>query len=112
MTAPLLEHDCVTVVAVRAVTTQGTLFQVTLLNFVITPLGLEDQLLGLVAAKEKPVLEQRKNELIMESARNRRQLKDIEDKILKVLSTSQVREMEFLAVRYCQFFNRRERTKF
>ncbi|PVD24893.1 hypothetical protein C0Q70_15383 [Pomacea canaliculata] len=30
--------------------------KVTLLNFVITPLGLEDQLLGLVAAKEKPQL--------------------------------------------------------
>jgi dynein heavy chain len=64
--------------------------QVTLLNFVITPLGLEDQLLGLVAAKEKPDLEQKKNELIVKSAHNRRQLKDIEDKILQVLSTSQV----------------------
>ncbi|KAK7101861.1 hypothetical protein V1264_020177 [Littorina saxatilis] len=63
--------------------------KVTLLNFVITPLGLEDQLLGLVAAKEKPALEQKKNELIMESARNRRQLKEIEDKILQVLSSSQ-----------------------
>ena len=61
-----------------------------MLNFVITPLGLEDQLLGLVAAKEKPALEQKKNELIMESARNRRQLKEIEDKILQVLSSSQV----------------------
>ncbi|XP_076448252.1 dynein axonemal heavy chain 3-like [Babylonia areolata] len=63
--------------------------KVTLLNFVITPLGLEDQLLGLVAAREKPALEQKKNELIMESARNRRQLMDIEDKILQVLSSSQ-----------------------
>lgn len=66
------------------------MLQVTLLNFVITPLGLEDQLLGLVAAKEKPALEQKKNELIMESARNKRQLKEIEDKILQVLSSSQV----------------------
>ena len=49
-------------------------FQVTLLNFMITPLGLEDQLLGIVAAKEKPDLEQKKHELIMESARNKKQV--------------------------------------
>ena len=66
------------------------LFQVTLLNFMITLLGLEDQLLGIVAAKEKPELEDTKNKLILESAKNRRQLKEIEDKILEVLSTSQV----------------------
>ncbi|XP_033114673.1 dynein heavy chain 3, axonemal-like isoform X5 [Anneissia japonica] len=63
--------------------------KVTLLNFMITPLGLEDQLLGLVAAKEKPELEEKKNQLILESAKNRRQLKEIEDKILEVLSSSQ-----------------------
>ncbi len=57
----------------------------------ITPAGLEDQLLGIVAAKEKPQLEEQKNELILESAKNKRQLKEIEDKILEVLSSSQVR---------------------
>lgn len=62
----------------------------TLLNFMITLLGLEDQLLGIVAAKEKPELEEKKNMLIIESARNKRQLKEIEDKILEVLSSSQV----------------------
>lgn len=56
----------------------------------ITLLGLEDQLLGIVAAKEKPELEEKKNMLIIESARNKRQLKEIEDKILEVLSSSQV----------------------
>ena len=56
----------------------------------ITPQGLEDQLLGIVAAKEKPELEEKKNELIVESAANKKQLKEIEDKILKVLSSSQV----------------------
>ena len=50
----------------------------------ITPLGLEDQLLGLVAAKEKPDLEEKKNQLIIESAKNKKQLKEIEDKILEV----------------------------
>lgn len=52
----------------------------------ITPLGLEDQLLGLVAAKEKPDLEEKKNQLIIESAKNKKQLKEIEDKILEVCS--------------------------
>ena len=65
-------------------------FQVCLVNFMITPQGLEDQLLGIVAAKEKPELEEKKNELILESAANQKQLKEIEDKILEVLSSSQV----------------------
>ncbi|XP_077987554.1 dynein axonemal heavy chain 3-like isoform X2 [Glandiceps talaboti] len=63
--------------------------KVTLLNFMITPLGLEDQLLGLVAAREKPELEEKKNQLIIESAKNKKLLKEIEDKILEVLSSSQ-----------------------
>ena len=50
------------------------LLQVTVLNFMITPLGLEDQLLGIVAAKEKPELEEKKNELIVESAKNQKQV--------------------------------------
>ena len=63
--------------------------KVVLLNFMITPLGLEDQLLGIVAAREKPELEEKKNLLIVESAENKKQLKEIEDKILEVLSSSQ-----------------------
>ncbi|XP_053327633.1 dynein axonemal heavy chain 3 [Spea bombifrons] len=63
--------------------------KVCLLNFMITPLGLQDQLLGIVAAKEKPELEEKKNQLIIESATNKKQLKEIEDKILEVLSSSQ-----------------------
>ncbi|XP_075250490.1 dynein axonemal heavy chain 3-like isoform X2 [Convolutriloba macropyga] len=62
--------------------------KVTLLNFMITPLGLQDQLLSIVAAKEKPELEEKKNELILESAANKRQLKEIEDQILEVLTSS------------------------
>ena len=56
----------------------------------ITPQGLEDQLLGIVAAKEKPELEEKKNQLILEGAANQKQLKEIEDKILEVLSSSEV----------------------
>ncbi|XP_046404632.1 dynein axonemal heavy chain 3 [Ischnura elegans] len=63
--------------------------KVTLLNFMITQLGLQDQLLGILVAKERPDLEEKKNELIIESATNKKMLKEIEDKILEVLSTSE-----------------------
>jgi hypothetical protein len=39
--------------------------QVSLLNFMTTPEGLEDQLLGIVVAKERPDLEEEKNKLIV-----------------------------------------------
>lgn len=63
--------------------------KVTLLNFMITPQGLQDQLLGIVVAKDLPVLEEKKNQLIVEGANNKRILKEIEDKILQVLSSSE-----------------------
>ena len=62
----------------------------------ITPEGLQDQLLGILAAEEKPELEEMKNKLIVESANNKNQLNDIEDKILKVLSSSQVKPVNRL----------------
>lgn len=66
-----------------------TAVKVTLLNFMITLQGLQDQLLGIVVAKELPILEEKKNQLIVEGANNKRILKEIEDKILEVLSTSE-----------------------
>lgn len=45
-----------------------------MVNFMITPTGLEDQLLGIVAAREKPELEEKKNQLIVESAENKKQV--------------------------------------
>ncbi len=55
-----------------------------------TPLqGLEDQLLGIVVAKERPDLEEEKNKLIITGAENKRKLKEIEDEILRVLSASE-----------------------
>ncbi|CAH1790213.1 unnamed protein product [Owenia fusiformis] len=66
-----------------------TSVKVTLLNFMITPEGLEDQLLGIVVARERPELEEEKNALILQSADNKRQLKEIENKILEVLSSSE-----------------------
>ncbi|KAM3869140.1 dynein axonemal heavy chain 12-like [Diretmus argenteus] len=62
--------------------------KVTLLNFMITPEGLEDQLLGIVVAKERPELEEQRNALILQSAANKKQLKETEDKILETLQSS------------------------
>ncbi|XP_054282731.1 dynein axonemal heavy chain 7-like [Macrosteles quadrilineatus] len=62
--------------------------KVTLLNFMITPTGLEDQLLGIVVAKDRPDLEAEKNQLIVQGADNKRMLKEIEEKILYILSTA------------------------
>jgi dynein heavy chain len=53
-----------------------------------TPEGLEDQLLGIVVAAERPDLEEEKNKLIISGAANKRKLKETEDEILKVLSSS------------------------
>ena len=63
--------------------------KVTLLNFMITPEGLEDQLLGIVVARERPELEEERQQLIVQSAGNKRQLKEIEARILETLSASQ-----------------------
>ncbi|KAL6751111.1 dynein heavy chain 5 [Haematococcus lacustris] len=66
-----------------------TSVKVTLLNFMITTDGLADQLLGVVVAQERPDLEAQRQQLVVESAENKRKLKEIEDKILSVLSSSQ-----------------------
>ena len=63
--------------------------KVTLTNFMITKEGLEDQLLGIVVSKERPDLEEEKNKLVVASAENKRQLKEIEDRILEILFKSQ-----------------------
>lgn len=43
------------------------ILQVSLLNFMTTPEGLEDQLLGIVVAQERPELEEAKNHLIVQA---------------------------------------------
>lgn len=59
-----------------------------LINFLITVPGLENQLLGLVVAHERPQLEEKKTRLLVESAHNRRALQKTQEKILQVLSTA------------------------
>ncbi|XP_073667291.1 dynein axonemal heavy chain 1 [Tursiops truncatus] len=63
--------------------------KLTLINFTLSPSGLEDQLLGQVVAEERPDLEEAKNQLIVNNAKMRQELKDIEDQILYRLSSSE-----------------------
>ncbi|KAA8595375.1 hypothetical protein FQN60_012510 [Etheostoma spectabile] len=63
--------------------------KVTIINFTVTRSGLEDQLLSDVVQLESPHLEQQRNELIMRINADRNQLKAIEDRILKLLFTSE-----------------------
>ena len=51
--------------------------------------GLEDQLLGIVVAEERPDLENAKNALIVSNAKMKKELKEIEDQILHHLSKSE-----------------------
>ncbi|KAK3925188.1 Dynein heavy chain 7, axonemal [Frankliniella fusca] len=62
--------------------------KVTIVNFALTVEGLEDQLLGIVVAKERPDLEDKRQSLIVQSAANRKALSDVEEMILKTLSQS------------------------
>ncbi|KAF4745959.1 Dynein heavy chain 1, axonemal, partial [Perkinsus olseni] len=66
-----------------------TSVKVTLLNFAITPEGLEDQMLGIVVSKERPELEAQKSQLVSQNAKMNAQLKAIEDEILRLLATSE-----------------------
>ena len=75
-----LEHPC----NIRIEPLQVAV-KVTLVNFMITSEGLDDQLLGIVVARERPELEEERNLLIVQSAENKKQLKTVEDMILKVL---------------------------
>ena len=60
------------------------------MNFLVTPEGLEEQLLGTTVATERPDLANMKTQLVLSNARMKKELKDIEDKILFMLSNSQV----------------------
>lgn len=65
-----------------------TCIKVNLINFTVTPHGLEDQLLADVVLKEEPELEERKNKIILKMAEDKRELKETEDRILDGLSNN------------------------
>ncbi|KAA0150075.1 hypothetical protein FNF29_05515 [Cafeteria roenbergensis] len=62
--------------------------RVTVINFTVTMSGLEDQLLGAVVSKEAAEVERRRNKLVVSMASDKRQLKELEDKILELLRKS------------------------
>jgi len=63
--------------------------KVSLINFAITFTGLEDQLLGTAVVEEMPEMEEKKNTLVVSNARMRKELQELEDTILFMLSNSQ-----------------------
>lgn len=62
--------------------------KVTLINFMITFEGLSDQLLNIVVEKEQPDLQTKKEALVIEGAKNKNKLSEIEDQILQTLQNS------------------------
>mmetsp|Transcript_13737 Transcript_13737/g.31794 ORF Transcript_13737/g.31794 Transcript_13737/m.31794 type:complete len:4493 (-) Transcript_13737:49-13527(-) len=63
--------------------------QTTLINFMITQDGLEEQLLALVVNKERPDLEEKKQELLVQQNEFKIKLKQLEDDLLFRLSSSE-----------------------
>ncbi|KNC97013.1 uncharacterized protein SPPG_09508 [Spizellomyces punctatus DAOM BR117] len=63
--------------------------KVTIINFTVTKIGLEGQLLADVVRLERPELEEQRNNLIVNIATDRKALKDIEERILKLLFNSE-----------------------
>ena len=66
---------------------------VSLIDFTATPAGLEEQLLNLVVAAEKPESERQRASLMEGRMAGVRQLRDAEDAILAVLSSSESGEI-------------------
>ena len=62
--------------------------QCTLINFIATEAGLEDQLLAKVVNVERPELEQQKQELVAMFNRFKVELKDLEDDLLERLANA------------------------
>ena len=62
--------------------------KVAVINFTVTPKGLEDQLLVDVVRAERPELESQKNNLIVQISNDKDMLQELEDKILNMISKS------------------------
>lgn len=62
--------------------------KVSVINFAITPSGLEEQMLAQIVALENPQMEQKKLEIVTKNAEDRKTLISIEDSILRALSST------------------------
>lgn len=67
--------------------------KVTLINFTVTFEGLEEQLLGDVVVKEKPEVEKKRDQIVVQMADDKKTLKNIENNILKMLSESTIEQI-------------------
>ena len=59
-----------------------TTAKITMVNFDISEDGLVDQLLGIIVARERPELEEERSQVISQINENKKNLEDIENKIL------------------------------
>lgn len=94
---------CVSVCRVERVSfhvTSRRPIQVTLLNFIVTPAGLSEQLLGLSVRTLRPDLEDEKSKLIVSRASNLAQLRDLETKILQLIAA---KVLSWLSFTCCMF---------
>jgi dynein heavy chain len=62
--------------------------QCTIINFIVTRKGLEDQLLATIVSEEEPELERTRNELVQSFNTYKIQLKELEDLLLERLSNA------------------------
>ena len=70
-------------------TTCRKCIKVTVINFTVTIKGLEDQLLGDAVRKERPDLEEAKDRLVVSISNDKKQLQELQDKILTMLKESE-----------------------
>jgi dynein heavy chain len=63
-----------------------TSVKVTILNFAITPFGLEEQMLNQFIGLELPELQKKKDMIVQQNAQSAKALREIEDKILEGLT--------------------------
>jgi dynein heavy chain len=62
--------------------------KVTLLDFTCTPARLEEQILALVVAKERPDFEEMKSNLVLQNSKNKKKLHEIQAKMLALLENT------------------------
>ena len=63
--------------------------KVSIINFAVKEQGLEAQLLGAVVRKERPELEEQKDKLVINIAKGKAKLQELEDEILRLLNDAQ-----------------------
>lgn len=58
------------------------------INFAVTPAGLEEQLLAAAVAAERPDLDAARSELVVKVAASKRTQAELEDRVLALLSSA------------------------